>query len=256
LIPVRFPFAIPIPSTLAPRDWHPNGVVQNSLYAELRGGSLPSTSPPQPPPFLSRFNPFAPPRASIPLPAPPAYDDSQSKGLLLGIHKAERTIRLVYNPDPLGYVNTLSEQAIGESPDIGAYDIRLFSDVVSSNPFSSHYQHGRPQWTISAPVRASLALVDIPTTTTIFSFNASILQTHTFLSPTAPTGTKPLITQRRFSTQKGTTPEKHRQFPDPTFPALWRGKGAGGADDGVLLVEIRDRLLENDDVLRPSTLSR
>jgi hypothetical protein len=51
--------------------------------------------------------------------------------MLLGTHTAERTLRLVYNPDPLGNVNALNEQAAGENPDLGAYDIRVFSDVVS-----------------------------------------------------------------------------------------------------------------------------
>jgi hypothetical protein len=73
-----------------------------------------------------------------------------------------------------------------------------------------------------------MALCDIPPTTTIYSFNVSLLQIHTIRSPTAPPDVKPLVVQKRFTFHYGKTPEKHRVYPEATFPALWRGKEAHG----------------------------
>lgn len=75
------------------------------------------------------------PLASGSIPQPPGYEEQSSSATsvqwLEGTHTAERTIRLQYNPDPMGGVNTLDEKQSGTTPGLGAYDLRLFSDVVS-----------------------------------------------------------------------------------------------------------------------------
>jgi hypothetical protein len=131
---------------------------------------------------------------------PPAYGHTKKPSvMLLGTHTAERTIRLVYNPDPA---------------------------------------------------------CDISSKTTVYSFNVSLFQTHSILSPSAPPGTRLLIVNRRVTARRGKTPELHRVHPEPTFPALWRSKAAGGTDEDVLLVDLVDRVEENDFWIRPSTLPR
>lgn len=37
-------------------------------------------------------------------------------------------------------------------------------------------------------------------------------------------------------------------------PSLWRGIAAGGTDEGALVLESKERVLEHDSVVRPSTL--
>jgi hypothetical protein len=132
----RFNFSFPIPSTAAPREWHRAGFIRNYIYAEIFGSPVPPRSTkPSSPSLLSRLNPFAPPPTSVYLPALPAYsveekEITRPEDTLKGAYFSDRTIRLIYNSDPWGYVNTLNEHSIGESKDIGAYDIRVFSDVV------------------------------------------------------------------------------------------------------------------------------
>jgi hypothetical protein len=99
-----------------------------------------------------------------------------------------------------------------------------------------------------------MALCDISPATTIYSFRVSLFQIHTIRPPSAKAHTKPLIVNRRVSTQRGKTPERHLVYPEATFPALWRGKAAGGVDEDVLLVDLVDRVEESDMWIGPSTL--
>ena len=45
---------------------------------------------------------------------------------------AEHKLRIVWNPDPAGGVNVLNEKNVGEIAGLGAYDIRVYSDIVSA----------------------------------------------------------------------------------------------------------------------------
>lgn len=64
----------------------------------------------------------------------------------------------------------------------------------------------------------------------------------------------PHVIRRPFTIFKtGRRPAADLDCPPKAFPALWRGKEAGGTDEGEWLVEGKGRL-PNDEVLRPSTL--
>jgi hypothetical protein len=106
-------------------------------------------------------------------------------------------------------------------------------------------------------IQAHIALCDIPETTTIFAFAVSILQTHTItpLDPKPDTVVQPIKSQLRLPlVSSGIVPESHRVYPDITYPALWRGVAAGGKDDRVLILDLQDRVLQDDGIVRPSTL--
>ena len=122
---VRFDFSLPIPSTTAPHDWHSNGVVLNLLYAKVEGTTSIPTSP------SPRNIPVDLPSAQTDSTAllPPAYEES-ARSTSFGDHLAFRTMRLVYNPNPLGNVNKLDESAAGVSLDLGNYSLRIFANEV------------------------------------------------------------------------------------------------------------------------------
>lgn len=254
-----------LPSNLAPRDWHPVGRIGNTLYAEIEGVPIvppaqsesPRTRSPGSPrrlgsPRLSPAGLFArfrsdtsiPPLAISepvnPVPLPPEYVPSTSSGdvWIQGTHRARRIIRIAYNPEPSGSVNTLDLHNSGVTPALGSYEIRLFSDV----------------WTIAAGLRANVAILDIPPSTTIFSIHVTLCQTTRVRSPRDGEGGKELVRTRRFVVvERGKRPPPNQLFPDTSSPAIYRGRGAGGKDDGALIVEMSGRVAENDYQVRPST---
>lgn len=158
-IQYRFDFTLILPSSLAPRDWHSRGVVLNTLYAKVEGKPLPNSSPPRSPSPPGPSRSSSPRSRSLfssfsllslnrkqdapPIPRPPEYRDSEEseppewieeregEERLQGTHIAQLVIRLIHNPNPTGGVNILDETWSGHIPELGPYDIRVFSDVVS-----------------------------------------------------------------------------------------------------------------------------
>jgi len=156
----RFAFNIIVPGNLAPHDYHPGHRVDNIIYAEVEGeedtsamgwfrrGSSPSssrttsraTSPasfrsgtsslgwssPSPTMTILRQEAF--------LPQPPSYDLSEREEIipwLVGIHRAERTLILIYNPDPAGGVSSLDTRMDTDAPGVGPLTVTYTSDEVS-----------------------------------------------------------------------------------------------------------------------------
>jgi hypothetical protein len=255
---IRISFSFAIPSTTAPKEWHNDGFLLTYLYAEVIGASVSSTKNSFPL-SLSRLMPFASVQKDL-----PAYDAAtlpsraqmENTTVLKGTYFAERSIRLVYNPDPEGRVNTLDERWTGQSSDIGAYDIRVFSDVVSIGikGFGLTDSNLRTQWTISSYIRLNIALCDIPPTSTIFSVTLSLLQTHAIRDPMNSTPPR-IFTLRTLMLSSGSQPARHDRHPGVSYPALWRGTAAGGTSSGVLLMDMEDRVLQDDGLIRPSTVA-
>jgi hypothetical protein len=73
-------------------------------------------------------------------------------------------------------------------------------------------------------------------------------QTHKIRSPRDG---KEIVAMRRFPMiEEGASGELRVD----TGPSLWRGIAAGGADEGALVLESKERVLIHDSVVRPSTL--
>lgn len=77
------------------------------------------------------------------IPQAPTYDESQAvytgKSLqspldgdawITGTHKTQRTIMIIYNPNPTGQVNSLDEQVSGFVEGVGVYKWRMSADEV------------------------------------------------------------------------------------------------------------------------------
>ncbi|ORY32185.1 hypothetical protein BCR39DRAFT_524504 [Naematelia encephala] len=257
----RFDFSLILPSTLAPRDWHRNGRVANTLYAEVEGQPIAVGShrvSPEPP-VRTRSRSNSPPslerlvlsassllsmvKKETVVPQPPAYDPTNESSdptdhWLRGTHTAERIIRLIHNPDLSGGITVLNEQSNGDTPGLGHYEILLFSDI----------------WTISTLLKATLALTDLPPETTVFNFKVTLCQNWTIRSPRdGPDGPEIASSRRFVLIEEGKRPQRPHMFPGPSHPALWRGTAAGGSDDGILIVESKNRI-PGDSLLRPSTI--
>lgn len=154
----RFAFNIIIPGNLAPHDYHSGHRVDNILYAEVEGaednsalgwlrrGSSPSssrtnsraTSPASPRSGTSSGYGSPNPALTIMrqeafLPQPPRYDLSESEEFvpwLSGVHRAERTLILIYNPDPAGGVSSLDTRMDVAAPGVGPLTVTYTSDEV------------------------------------------------------------------------------------------------------------------------------
>lgn len=87
---------------------------------------------------------------------------------------------------------------------------------------------------------------------TVFAFRYSLSQTVTITSPTDPDN--PHVAQMSFPfVERGLKPPREAGHPDASWKALWRGKKAGGKDEGGYKIEAVGQM-PKDDVLRPSTL--
>ncbi|KAL7421379.1 hypothetical protein Q5752_004264 [Cryptotrichosporon argae] len=181
--------------------------------------------------------------ANSPIPRPPGYaQPAPAHGaepeMLQGTFHAEKVIRVIHNPDPAGGTTELDEHMSGQVDGLGQFDVTLYSDV----------------WSISAMFRACLILSDLPPTATVYSFRVHLDQTHHVRVPSAAPDAQPLVYKRRFLlVQRGAAPDSRHVVPSANAPALWRGRKAGGKDDGVLMLECQDRVLRDDLVARPST---
>ncbi|ORY31277.1 hypothetical protein BCR39DRAFT_527254 [Naematelia encephala] len=280
-----FEFTLILPATLAPHDWHGNGVVIHHLHAKVEGLPNPaktvanqsifssfgrSKSPavsrrgsrttsssrsrsrirsrPASPGVDEATSSLAAGTASIvitdkvkSLPQVPPYQgpNDQNSDWLLGSYEVKRSIMLIYNPNPTGGVNELDERTSGQVAGLGVYDLKLSSDV----------------FTICALMRAKLTIAAIPPNVTIFCFRIQLAQTTTIVSPrdTADEA-KPVTHTRHFVVlQEGQRPPRGHMHPAGNWPALWKGKDAGGSDDDEFKVDAKGRLPDDDDG-RPSTL--
>jgi hypothetical protein len=156
----RFAFTLIIPGNLAPHDYHAGHRVDNVLWAEVEGvednsalswfarrtslsssrGTSPSrmsVSPTRsgssspcsmsPPPSLSIL------RQEEHLPLPPSYDLSQVDQpipWLSGNQYVERTLILIYNPDPSGGVSNLDTRVDTAASGIGPLTVHFTAEEV------------------------------------------------------------------------------------------------------------------------------
>ncbi|GMK53506.1 hypothetical protein CspeluHIS016_0100920 [Cutaneotrichosporon spelunceum] len=186
------------------------------------------------------------------LPRVPSYDDSMaqlslqesaanvstSPTWIMGTHMAKRNCLIVYNPNPLGGVNELTDHANGYIPGLGFWTWRMHSDV----------------WCIGALLDFNFHLADIAPTTTIFSVRLLLNQTHSIVSPRDPDGTPHEFVRTFTILSEGKQPPEGYYNPDTRHPAIWRGKDAKGKrDTGDLTIDTKARM-PNDNVARPSTV--
>lgn len=82
-------------------------------------------------------------RQEVLLPQPPSYDLSEGNEeetavpWLIGTHCAERTLILIYNPDPAGGVSSLDTRIDTAAAGLGPVSVAYVSDEVSSHPQQS-----------------------------------------------------------------------------------------------------------------------
>lgn len=211
----------------SPRSAHASGLNGASRLSPLRlfglfGGSGPDAASDKASPVESASE-------------PPEYSTAAGHAWLRGVHEARRVIRIAYNPDPAGEANTLDIHVSASKPALGQLELRLFSHI----------------WTIAAGLRASLAIIDIPPTTTVFSFHVTLCQTAQCQSPRDG---RVIVKTRHFRVaETGHRVPPHHAHPGAALPALYRGRAAGGKDEGALILELNGRVAENDFQVRPST---
>ncbi|ORY27000.1 hypothetical protein BCR39DRAFT_560276 [Naematelia encephala] len=257
----RFDFVLVIPDVLAPHDWHPNGRVSHFLTAEIEGLSSeptssgwfsPSTSRPSSPklpPNPTFFDndptpPSAPISTSMKItwqePRTPRAGPSSPSAVewVKGTLKAQRTIMLLYNPDPNGGVTSLDVEKGGDAPGLGPFNMRWAAEV----------------WTVCALLLTRVTLPNPSPATTIFFVRTALTQTTSIISPRDdPDTTPPLISTRQFTiSARGICPPAHIR-PSKETASIWRGPVAGGQSDGSSLIETTGRL-PDDAIGRPSTL--
>ena len=107
-----------------------------------------------------------------------------------------------------------------------------------------------PQWVVNAFLYTRLRIKNIPPSVTIYDVRINIIQSVTLSSPRDPVGlTVPL--SRTFCIYKDGLRPGNGAGAD--FPALWKGKQAGGADESDWTVETKARV-PDDTEPRPTTL--
>lgn len=185
-------------------------------------------------------------RQEVPfLPPTPAYDElpgAQPAEVpwIHGTLRAKRNVMLVYNPSLSGGSNELDETANGYVPGLGVWDLSMVSDV----------------WTICALLRIKFDLTSLMDTTTVFAIRLALAQTTTVFSPR--TEEQATFTRHFALMERGKRPPVGHHHPDKHYPAVWRGKAAGGkdvteGDGGEIHIDTTARL-PDDTVGRPSTL--
>lgn len=205
------------------------------------------------------------------MPLAPSYDESQAvyqgKSLqsyhseeehwISGMHETHRRIAIVYNPNPTGQVNQLDEGVSHFAPGIGVYEWRMVADEVrpihsALNNLLSLQLTVQSQWHIAAYPLFRFIIPDPASNVTVFSFRFSLSQTVTITPPNDPDN--PHVSTMSFPfVERGVRPPREAGHPDLSWKALWRGKDAGGSDEGGHKIEAKGQM-PKDDVLRPSTL--
>ncbi|BEI98873.1 hypothetical protein CcaverHIS631_0311720 [Cutaneotrichosporon cavernicola] len=169
-------------------------------------------------------------------PSSAAADEAEVKWLT-GTVKTNRSITLLYNPDPSNGVSTLDERRRGDVDGLGAFEVRYLSQV----------------WTVCALMNIMLNMSHPDPKTTIYYARVSMVQRVATMSPRDDAATtKPRISNTTFPLwEKGIKPPPQR--PTQGTPAIWRGTEAGGKDEGGLSL-IGSARLPTDETGRPSTL--
>lgn len=111
------------------------------------------------------------------------------------------------------------------------------------------------QWCIGALLSFNFHLSQLSPTTTIFSVQLLLNQTHSIVSPRDMGGDAQHESTRTFTLlSEGKRPAEGYYFPDKRHPAIWRGKDASGTrEGGEITIDTKCRM-PNDNVARPSTL--
>ncbi|ORY26977.1 hypothetical protein BCR39DRAFT_539659 [Naematelia encephala] len=252
-----FDWTLILPSTLAPHDWHPGARVKHILYGEVEGipdvsfasnflrrtsfastSSTPSRSRSNSPPLFSPGASLSILRQDVALPQPPTYNYSEygtdDVEWLRGTAYGERTIMLLFNPDPAGGVSSLDMRVNGGAEGIGPFDIRFLSDV----------------WTVCASLHAKITLASPSPDATIYHIRIGLAQKARITSPRDdPATTKPIVIERFFPIlAHGDTPPPGRSTGERMAP-IWK-HGEGGDE---LIFNGQGRL-PDDTLGRPSTL--
>lgn len=235
---LRFSFAIVVPYSLAPYDVTPLGDVRSDLIAELVGLGVTSVDAP----LSCNDNPDLPPEDKILKNmtvswSEPVAATGEEVPWLRGSVTQTRSIGLIYNPDPNNGVNALDDNARTAIDGLGPMELRYLSDV----------------WTVSAVLKTNAVFPDPSPGVTLFYAAVYLEQKATITSPRDPKPTEPISSTTPFLVwQQGTKPAPGGRLGRDT-PALWRGKEAGGKDEGFIRITGIGRL-PNDHTGRPSTL--
>ncbi|KAI9632648.1 uncharacterized protein MKK02DRAFT_40954 [Dioszegia hungarica] len=215
-----------------------------------KGGSPDSTPSRSPSPDVQGMSRLALDTPSISLvrrqelPQAPSYEAAvgaqDGASWLEGTFSVNRSIRVFWNPNTSGGVDSLDDGLQGRTDPPGNYTIQL----------------NAPLWTVCCILHARVRFPSLPPTATIFSVRLDLLQTVTLRSPRdegSSSQDKQVRTTKRILIHwEGKQSSRSRDIKS-SGPALWRGAEADGEDSGEFVSILKGRLPHDVDT-RPSTM--
>lgn len=251
---------------MAAHDWHPEGKVVQTIFAEIEGeaprGRRRAASPRR---AFSQSTSVAPTpsgsRSGSPSPSPlttptgeklPEYGDEVERDRekvvwLKGRYEGKRSLMIIHE-NPGGGAMDLDLRGEGAVPGLGVYNLRFTSDVVSQVSYSSTgMRQLTRQWTVCALLRYQLTIPDPSPKATIYAIKMFLEQTTHALSPRDGPSATPISRLRPFEVLSvGKAPHPQQRL-SKDIPALWRGTEKDHCE-----IEGYARL-PDDEFARPST---